>query len=930
MSRVDSPRTEEIVTDEDKDQPLRDDIRLLGRILGDTLRQQEGDAAFDLVEGVRQRAVRFRRHEQNGSSGDAVKEELERLLSGLSDEQAVQVVRAFTYFSHLANIAEDQHHIRRGRAHALAGSPPREGSLPHAVQDALAAGESRASLAAFFSGAMVAPVLTAHPTEVQRRSILDAELALATLLDHRDRMALAPAEAARMEESLRRLVLTLWQTRLVRPMRPAVIDEVRNGLSFFDQTFIGQIPRLYADLEDLLETGDEAGVASFLRVGSWIGGDRDGNPFVKAETLRSTLRLHATRALSHHLEELHLLGAELSLGDNLIEVSPELQALAAGSPDASPHRAGEPYRRVISALYARLAATARALVGLEPARHSVADGAPYASAAELAADLDVIHRSLVAHGSRLLARGRLRELRRAVDVFEFHLAPVDMRQNSEVYERVVAELLAIARPGVDYLAMDEDARVALALAELATPRPLASPGVKYSEETASELEIVRAAAEAHRRYGRASVPNSIISKCQGISDVLEAALLLREAGLLRPLDTALDMNIVPLFETIDDLRAGPAVMERLFSIPLYRRLLESRGGVQEVMLGYSDSNKDGGYITSCWELYKAEVALVEVFRRHGVKLRLFHGRGGTVGRGGGPAYEAIRAKPHGSVAGQIRITEQGEVIAGKYSNPEVGRRNLEVLAAATLEATLLPGDRNPDPPAEFVAAMEKLSSLAYAAYRNLVYETEGFERYFRETTVISEISELNIGSRPASRKASTRIEDLRAIPWVFSWSQSRLMLPGWYGFGSALRELTREKPEETLALLQSMHREWPFFRAMLSNMDMVLAKTDISIAERYADLASDAKVRKAIFGRIKDELEASIRWILAITGQKELLETNPSLARSLRNRLPYLDPLNHLQIELLNRYRHGNSGERVKTGIHLTINGIASGLKNSG
>jgi len=498
-----------------------------------------------------------------------------------------------------------------------------------------------------------------------------------------------------------------------------------------------------------------------------------------------------------------------------------------------------------------------------------------------------------------------------------------------VHARSVAELLAAARPGSDYLTLTEEQRITLLLEELATPRLLASPFVSYSEETAGELEIFRAARSIHERYGRAAIENVVISKTDAVSDLLEVALLLKEAGLLRPLEGALDVNIVPLFETIGDLERCGKIVERLLGLPLYRRLLDSRASLQEVMLGYSDSNKDGGFLTSGWALYRAETALVEVTRRHGVGLRLFHGRGGSVGRGGGPSYQAVLAQPQGAVQGSIRITEQGEVIASKYANPELGRRNLEIFAAATLEATLLPHQHDAPRP-EFLAAMEELSAHAFKAYRGLVYETEGFERYLWESTVLSEIAALNIGSRPASRKKTTAIEDLRAIPWVFSWAQCRLMLPGWYGFGAAVTAYREAHGAVGIALLSEMNREWGFFRTLLSNMDMVLAKSDISIAERYAQLVKDEHLRGAIFPRLKAEWQASIDALLAITGQQALLEGNPLLKRSIRNRFPYLDPLNHLQIELLQRHRAGTTDERVQRSIYLTINGIAAGLRNSG
>ncbi len=917
---------------QDKDAPLRDDIRLLGRLLGDTVRDQQGAAVFDLIERIRQNSVRFRRDDDI-----AARRELEDMLDALSREQTIQVVRAFSYFSHLANIAEDQHHIRRSRAHLIAGSAPREGSLAHALQRAFDSGSaSAASLQAFLETALVSPVLTAHPTEVQRKSILNCETVLARLLDERDRMQLTPEEAEANLEALRRAVLTLWQTRMLRSARLSVIDEVNNGLSYFETTFLRELPRLYASLEDHLASAGRAGATApvelpaFLQVGSWIGGDRDGNPYVTADVLERALAMQAEVALDYYLRELHILGSQLSLAIGLVSASDALLALAARSPDQSPHRSDEPYRRAISGIYARLAATYRALLGHAPARHAVAEAEPYPDVEALSEDLDVLHRSLVCNGSAALARGRLRHLRRAVKVFGFHLAPIDLRQNSDVHERVVAELLEVARPGTGYRARDEAGRCEVLLEELATARPLASPHVKYSDETDSELAIFHAARRAHLRYGTAAIRQCIISKADDVSDLLELAVLLKEAGLLRPVDKALDVNLVPLFETIGDLENAARVMDRLFSLPGYRELLAgARNDTQEVMLGYSDSNKDGGFMTSGWALYKAEGELVEVFARHGVRLRLFHGRGGSVGRGGGPSYQAILAQPEGAVQGQIRLTEQGEVIGAKYGNPEVGRRNLEVLVAATLETSLRPAGAEPTPQA-FLDAMQALSDEAFTAYRGLVYDTPGFEQYFWESTVISEIAGLNIGSRPASRKKGTRIEDLRAIPWVFSWAQCRLMLPGWFGFGSAVKRFLAARPDDGMALLQRMHREWSFFATLLSNMDMVLSKSDLAIASRYAGLVKDVELRETIFNRIRSEWQDTVDALLAITGQQELLDGNPLLKRSIRNRFPYLDPLNHVQVELLRRHRDQGDDERIRLGIQISINGIAAGLRNSG
>jgi phosphoenolpyruvate carboxylase len=526
-----------------------------------------------------------------------------------------------------------------------------------------------------------------------------------------------------------------------------------------------------------------------------------------------------------------------------------------------------------------------------------------------------------------VARGRLRALQRAVEVFGFHLAPIDLRQNSDVHERTIAELFAAATPGFDYRSLSEAERVAVLRRELISPRPLFSPFIAYDEETTGELALFRAAADIRGKYGPGAIRTSIISKTDSVSDMLELALILKEVGLVTA-DGSSALALVPLFETIADLRNCVAVMDQLLSLPEYRKLIDSLGGEQEVMLGYSDSNKDGGFVTSGWELYKAEIGLVAVFRRHGVRIRLFHGRGGSVGRGGGPSYDAILAQPGGAVQGQIRITEQGEIISSKYSNPEVGRRNLETLASATLEATLLQ-DESPAPDPAFLETMEELSLAAYKAYRGLVYETEGFERYFWASSVITEIASLNIGSRPASRKKTQAIEDLRAIPWVFSWAQCRLMLPGWFGFGSAVKAYI-DAHQDGLETLKAMYVRWPFFRTQLSNMDMVMAKSSLAIASRYARLVEDVSLREKIFARISDEWRASVDALNAIMEQSKLLESNALLDRSIRNRFPYLDPINHVQVELLKLYRSRAASEKVLTGIQLTINGISAGLRNSG
>jgi len=920
-----------------KNQPLVDDIRLLGRILGDVIREQEGKEAFDLVERVRQLAVAYRL-KRDAPAGRA----LDRLLTSLSGDRTVSVIRAFSYFSHLANIAEDRHHLRRRAVHERQGHLQR-GSLQGAFERLARRGIGADDIARTLEHAWISPVLTAHPTEVQRKSILDAERAIAELLAART-PELGEREAARNESLIRARVTQLWQTRMLRDAKLTVDDEIENALSYYRATFLTQIPELYREIEEALPG---YAIAPFFRMGNWIGGDRDGNPFVTAATLATALARQSETALRHYLTQVHELGAELSSSATLSTVSPALQALADASGDTSPHRADEPYRRALIGVYARLAATLHVLTGTEALRHAVAPSAPYPQAAALLADLRTVEESLRRHHAAALIAPRLAPLIRAVQVFGFHLATVDLRQSSDKHEAVVAELLAVARIEADYAALDEAARRACLLKLLDDARPLrvgeSERAAAYSEATRSELTIFEAAAAMRARYGGDAIRHYIISHTETVSDLLEVLVLLKEAGLMRgPLSerggATCALIVSPLFETIGDLQRAATVMREYYALPGIAALMQRSGAEQDVMIGYSDSNKDGGALTSSWELYCAEIALVEVFQAlresHGLTLRLFHGRGGTVGRGGGPSYEAILAQPPGTVNGQIRLTEQGEVIASKYAQPEIGRRNLETLVAATLEASLLQPTQSA--PRSFIDAAGRLSEASMAAYRGLVYETPGFTDYFFSATPIREIAELNIGSRPASRKATRAIEDLRAIPWSFSWGQCRVALPGWYGFGSAVEAFlgaAKERPAR-VALLQRMAREWPFFATLVSNLDMVIAKSDMAIAARYVDLVEDRKLGKRIFARIEAEWQRTNDALSLITGEANRLASNPSLARSIEHRFPYLDPLNHLQVELMRRYRHRRADdpaiERVQRGIHLSINGLAAGLRNTG
>lgn len=930
--------------EQSEDQRLREDIRLLGRLLGDVVREQEGERIYEIVEAIRQMAVRFRR-----SQDPEAEVALNRLLNRLVGEKANVVVRAFSYFSHLANIAEDHHVNRLRRLDELREKPAGEGTVTRSFSLLHAAGVRIRTIEQFLREALIVPVLTAHPTEVQRKSTLDAQRLIAELLAEREKPQ-TKREFERNTERLRACVIGLWQTRMLRYTRLTVADETENALSYYQTTFLREIPRLYEEIEEALaheyhqKTGNSsAGITGrlppLLQMGSWIGGDRDGNPNVNAETLEHALSQQCKLILQYYLDELHALGAELSMSTLLVPVSERLMALAGTSPDHSPHRADEPYRRAIIEVYARLAASVRRLGQTDVIRKAVGPANPYLDPSELLDDLDTVAASLAQHHGIDLTRPRLSRLQRAVEVFGFHLASVDLRQASDVHERTISELFAVAQVTTGYPDLEEDHKVALLLAELSQPRALTLPHHEYSEETRVELAIFQAARRSRERYGANAVRNVIISHTEALSDLLEVALLLKESGLVvlgtanHPAESLL--QVVPLFETIADLQNAPEIVRRLLALSDRIRLYpDLAGGAQEIMLGYSDSNKDGGFLTSNWELYKAEVALAALFEKAGVKLRLFHGRGGTVGRGGGPSYEAILAQPPGTVQGQIRLTEQGEIIASKFSNPDIGRRNLETLVAATIEASLAPGPKaGRSMRLQYESTMNELSDHAFRAYRELVYETPGFTDYFFSATPISEIAELNIGSRPASRKASRRIEDLRAIPWGFSWAQCRLLLPGWYGFGSAVQTwLTEESKERAkrLELLRRMSREWPFFKTLLSNISMVLAKTDLGVASRYATLVKDTRLRKRIFRSIESEWKRTRESLLAISGEPDLLHDSPTLARSIRHRFPYLDPLNHLQVELIKRYRGGANDVRLQRAIHMTINGVAAGLRNTG
>ncbi len=954
---------------------LRQDIRLLGKALGEVIRESDGKAIYDTIEKLRRAAVTFRRE------GDVTQEPvLESSIQQLDDAQVNSVARAFSYFLHLSNIAEDREQNRRQREHELNEATPMHGSLGDALNFLTERGvEPRAILRALDEMSIV-PVLTAHPTEVQRKSTLDVHREIARQLQHNDDIQ-TPSETLRSRQRLTGLIATLWQTRMLRQQKLTVLDEIDNALGYYEHTFLKAIPRLYQDLATLLEAEGKDALQSrpallppFLTTGSWIGGDRDGNPNVNAETLELALTRQATHAFRYYLDEVKALGTELSMSRNLVNIDAALEELALESRDTSLHRIDEPYRRACIHIYARLVATAQGILQRPLLTRPTYEAEPYSGPEEFDADLAVIADSLQNNHGTAIAHLRLGELRQALRVFGFHLATLDMRQSSDVHERVLDELFSAASvkhngQPVRYLELGEEQRIELLRSELAQNRPLYSPWLTYSEETDKELAILRMAARCRARFGPRAIEQTIISHTETLSDLLEVLVLQQETGLLRPdaqhfdpsqpapanaaevrqAKLAAGLMVVPLFETIPDLERAAEIMAGWLDLPeVKQRVRGVQAGIQEVMLGYSDSNKDGGYLTSNWSLYCAERELVKVFQKRNTRLRLFHGRGGSVARGGGPSFEAIIAQPPGTVNGQIRLTEQGEVIQGKYKDAEVGRWHLENIVAATLEASLTPAAEAARIENErldkYFSAMNWMSEQAEAAYRDLVYGTPGFTEYFFAATPISEIAELNIGSRPAARKSTQRIEDLRAIPWGFSWAQCRLMLTGWYGVGTALKRYVDEgcdgapaSAEARLEQLQEMAREWPFFRSLLSNMEQVLAKTDLTIARRYSLLVADKRLRETIFQSMEDEFHTTLTMFRKVSGH-DLLERDPQLAAALLERFAYIDPLNHLQVELLQRHRKcGPKGfnehdaeSQSQRAIHMTINGIAAGLRNSG
>jgi phosphoenolpyruvate carboxylase len=949
--------------------PLSATIHFLGDLLGNVIREQAGTAAFDLEEQMRGLAKDLRAVAIDRSDAAeriaALQAEIQRLVAGMPSGQMRDLIRSFSTYFALVNLSEQLQRIwvLRDRAQRHPDEPRAE-SIMAAVIELKQAGVTAPAIQGWLDSALILPVFTAHPTEARRRTTLEKLRRIADIVEH-ERTGLAvlgPDDATRaiIEE-----IVGLWQSDEVRIVRPTVLDEVKNGLYYFDASLYDLIPRLYRDLERALHMYYPEHVwrvPALLRFGSWMGGDRDGNPFVTPEVTIETVRLLRMAGLRRQISAIEELSHRLGQSIRQVAISAELQqsldADAARFPAVAEllaHRNPyEPYRQKCTYIREKL------LHSLEYASKHIPDwgraaplppvGMFYHRADDLLVELLVIDRSLRANAGAAVADGTLHDLIRQVEVFGLHVATLDIRQHSERHTAALAEVLKAVGVCADYAALDEAARVELLAREVADSRPLIPTRLLYTPETIETIQTFRTVAAILEQLSPEALQTYVISMTRGVSDMLAVLLFAKEAGLYQPDQGVSRLHIVPLFETGADLAGCAAIMQQALELPVYRAQVRLRGNQQEIMIGYSDSNKDVGFAAANWALYQAQRALRDLAAEQGIELRLFHGRGGAIGRGGGPANQAILAQPPGSIGNQIKITEQGEVIADRYGLPALAHRHLEQVVNAVLRAGFAP---QTDAPLAWEHTLEQLADISRRHYRALVYENENFLPYYHTATPIAEISRLKIGSRPASRKNSGRIEDLRAIPWVFSWMQSRHTLPGWYGLGYALetfvsssefKVLSSELDQATenskfktqtskLELLQDMYQNWPFFRSMIDSAQMILGKADLQVAERYAELTPDPAVAREIFGAIQDEYARTSRLIAQVAQVEHLLDRSPVLQKSIARRNPYIDPMSYVQVELLRRLRADPAGPEhlaLEDAILLSISGIAAGLKNTG
>ena len=956
-----------------KNAPLRADIRRLGNLLGETLTRLGGKRLFEIEEQVRSLCKELRTTHSTEAEG-----RLKRLLSRLTLDEAIGVIRAFSVYFQLVNIAEQYHRVRRKHFYELhTPDHPQRGSILETLRRLAKEGtHSIEEMQDVIDHLEIVPVTTAHPTEAARRTLLEKHRRIADLLARFDSNNLPNRLREQLQDALASEVESIWLTDEVRQTQPTVLDEVNNGLYYFDATIFDIVPVMLEELQRGLDSTFPGAKlrdgAAPLKFGTWIGGDRDGNPFVTPEITWQAMLLGQRLVLRKYLTSVADLGRRLSESKRLTQASQPLiaslrkdaRAFSKLAAEIEERNSEEPYRQKLSYIYERLENTQRRnrelvraleieavdhLISLRPglpiiralrsngARDAVHANQVYCDGLELWKDLQLVRDSLRDGGADLASRD-VDRLMQQVATFGLHLAALDLRQHSERHTAALDELLSNAGQAKHYSELDEKAKVDLLVEELVTPRPLVSVDSILSKETTETLNVFRIARRAIDEITPKALGTYIVSMTRDASDILAPLVLAKQAGLVgeggKAGKTTLLLGVAPLFETIDDLERAPEMLRSILSIPVYRNLVRAKGDLQEIMIGYSDSCKDGGILTSSWELYKAQERLWEVAREFGIRLRLFHGRGGTVGRGGGPSHEAILAQPPDTVAGQIKITEQGEVISSKYGLPEIGLRSIELTAAAVIAASLKQKQVAEKKLVAWKAIMQELSDSAFESYRKTVYETPEFYPFFSAATPVEEFTNLRIGSRPAKRKAgSASLDDLRAIPWVFGWTQSRHLLPGWLGVGTALEAFLAKDRKRNLKLLQEIYAGWAFFHSTISNIEMTLAKADFQIARQYAARLAKGSSGREIFKMLEQQYELTCKVVLAVTGERRLLETSPVLERSIAVRNPYVDPMSYLQVELIDRKRRKKKARddgKLQYAILLTINGVASGMRNTG
>ena len=930
---------------------LSEDIRLLGGLLGDIIRRLAGEQAYELVEEIRSAAKGLR-----ATPSDGAAKSLRERLDHLALPELRTLIRAFSIYFDLVNLAEQQARVRANRLRSMTTWPEPLAESPQAALVRLREnGCSSEQVTELLKRALIGCVFTAHPSEARRRTVLEKLNTVSSVLAKLEYTQLLPNEREDAIAVIAEQLETMWMTSSIRSDRPIVIDEVRQGLELVEDSLFEVIPRVYRQLENAMATvypeafqskEKSCNVPAILKFGSWIGGDRDGNPFVTHDVTAETIRIQQEVLLRHYLKLVHQLGTHLSHSEQFVQLGAEFKATLntdadqVGTISAGQHapvrrhrssRDDEPYRVKCRLIAAKLRRTLDHIRSFSPSWSEETPSLPpgvYTHRKQLQDDLESIASDLESVGARCAAQGTVRELIRLVQVFGIHMLTLDIRQHSGRHVAAVGEVFAWCGVHPSYASMTPNERFDLLAKELLQRRPLIPTHLPFSQDTNEVIQTFRTISALLEQQAPEAIETYIISGVTDPAHVLEVLLLAREAGLFEPDKGISRLNIAPLFEALEPLNSATAIIQSLLNLPIYRKQVELRGNVQEVMIGYSDSNKESGFLQSAWALYRAQRGLAEMQREAGVAIQIFHGRGGAVGRGGGPANQAILAQPPGSAGGRLRITEQGEVIADRYGNKAIAERHLGQLINAVLRSSFAVDVDQHDPLWELL--VESLAEKACKNYRSLVYETPDFLSYFEQATPLNEIGSLKIASRPARRNTVQDIDQLRAIPWVFSWMQSRHTLPGWFGLGSAISEHLQEKPED-LATLVAMYQRWPFWQTLIDNAQMILAKADMVIARQYAELVQDERTRSTIFDRIEGEYQQTVAVILKITGQNFLLERAPVLLNSIERRNPYVDPLSFIQLVLLRRLRSNvEPREEILTAVLESINGIAAGLKNTG